>query len=302
MHGPSSSVGVASRPTMFDWLVVGLGFIALSIGFSARANIGLAMAPMEQELGWTRTGVSDAAAWALIIMAVVAPFAGNLVDKFGACLLLGFGLIALGAGMLGTSMVHNSWQFYLAYSLLAAIGFGTVATHVVSTAVSYRFTEGKGSPSASRRRAPRPGSSCSCRLWRSSSLPLVARKLCGSWHRLFGLVAGRVLPAAQGRCFKNGPKDRAAAESANPVGEVGQERHIPIAVLELLHLRLHHHRHYRNAFPALRRDVRVSAARKCDCLWPALRHQSGRHGVCRLADGPHESAAPVGRHLHRACV
>lgn len=144
MRGSSGDVGVAGRPGMFDWLVVGLGFVALSIGFSARANIGLAMAPMEQELGWTRTGVSDAAAWALVIMAIVAPFAGNLVDKFGARLLLGFGLVALGAGMLGTSMVQNAWQFYLAYSLLAAIGFGTVATHVVSTAVSYRFSERQG--------------------------------------------------------------------------------------------------------------------------------------------------------------
>ncbi len=51
--------------------------------------------------GWTRTGVSDAAAWALVIMASWRPFAGNLVDKFGARLLLGFGLVALGAGMLG---------------------------------------------------------------------------------------------------------------------------------------------------------------------------------------------------------
>ena len=126
------------------WLVVGLGFIALSVGFSARANIGLAMAPMELELGWNRTGVSDAAGWALVIMAMVAPFAGNLVDRFGPRLLLGGGLVALGVGMLGTSIVQNAWQFYLAYSLLAAIGFGTVATHVVSTAVSYRFSERQG--------------------------------------------------------------------------------------------------------------------------------------------------------------
>lgn len=144
MRGRNVGTGVVGRQSVLDWLVVGLGFTALSIGFSARANIGLAMAPMELELGWTRTGVSDAAAWALVIMAIVAPFAGNLVDKFGARLLLGFGLIALGAGMLGTSTVQNAWQFYLAYSLLGAIGFGTVATHVVSTAVSYRFSERQG--------------------------------------------------------------------------------------------------------------------------------------------------------------
>lgn len=144
MDGTRPNTAAIGRPGLFDWMVVGLGFVALSVGFSARANIGLAMAPMEQELGWTRTGVSDAAGRALVIMAMVAPFAGNLVDKFGARLLLGFGLIALGVGMLGTSMVQNAWQFYLAYSLVGAIGFGTVATHVVSTAVSYRFVERRG--------------------------------------------------------------------------------------------------------------------------------------------------------------
>ena len=144
MEGMKVNAATAGRAHLFDWTVVGIGFVALSIGFSSRANIGLAMAPMEQELGWTRTGVSDAAGWALVIMAMVAPFAGNLVDRIGARLMLGFGLIALGVGMLGTSMVQNAWQFYLAYSVVGAIGFGTVATHVVSTAVSYRFVERRG--------------------------------------------------------------------------------------------------------------------------------------------------------------
>nr|WP_298689354.1 MFS transporter [uncultured Dongia sp.] len=144
MSGSSASSGTAGQPGLMGWLVVGLGFIALSVGFSARSNFGLAMEPMEKELGWSRTGVSDAATWALVIMATMAPFAGNLVDRFGPRLLLGGGLVALGVGMLGTSIAQNGWQFYLAYSLLAAIGFGTVATHVVSTAVSYRFSERQG--------------------------------------------------------------------------------------------------------------------------------------------------------------
>ena len=126
------------------WLVVLVGFVTLSVSFSARAVLGLAMPEIEKELGWTRTLVSDGGAWALVVMAMMAPVAGNLVDRFGARLLLGAGLAAVGGGMFITAGMHAPWQLYLAYSGLAAVGFGMAASHVVSTIVSHRFEAHRG--------------------------------------------------------------------------------------------------------------------------------------------------------------
>ncbi|HLI11612.1 MAG TPA: MFS transporter [Alphaproteobacteria bacterium] len=126
------------------WLVVGVGFFALALSFSARAALGLAMPIWERELGWTREFVSFGGALALIVMASVAPFAGNLVDHRGPRLLLFVGMIATGAGMLIVATAASRWQFLLGFAAIAAVGFGIVATHVIATAIAKRFEEGRG--------------------------------------------------------------------------------------------------------------------------------------------------------------
>jgi MFS family permease len=140
----STAVASGGRIDWMAWMIVLVSFVTLSVSFSTRAVLGLAMPEIEKELGWTRTLVSDGQAWALIVMAMMAPIAGNLVDRFGARLLLGFGLAAIGIGMFITAGMHATWQFYLAYSGLAAVGFGMAATHVVSTIVSHRFERHRG--------------------------------------------------------------------------------------------------------------------------------------------------------------
>jgi len=139
-----------SRPTIAAdrtaWLIVGIGFLALSLAFSARSVLGLLMPIWEAELGWSRTFVSTGGALALVMMAAVAPLAGNMVDRVGPRGLLCWGLAALGGGALMVAIADSPWQFLLAFSVVAAFGFGVVATHVVSTAIALTFRSGAGLP------------------------------------------------------------------------------------------------------------------------------------------------------------
>src|SRR5215470_6514951 len=131
-------------PDLGAWIIVGLCFLALAVSFSARSSLSLIMDPMEKELGWSRSTTSAAASLAQIFMAAAAPIVGNLVDRFGARFLLSFGLAAVGGGVVLAAGAHTPWQFYGAYSIIAGIGFGTAATHVVSTIVSLNFTLRRG--------------------------------------------------------------------------------------------------------------------------------------------------------------
>ncbi|MGH6953672.1 MAG: MFS transporter [Alphaproteobacteria bacterium] len=126
------------------WALVAICFLALGGSFSARSLLGLTMPLWESELGWSRSFVSTGGALALVTMAIVAPIAGNLVDRIGVRPLLGGGLVmvALAMGLAGAASAE--WQFLVAYSALGGIGFGTVANHVVSTAIALRFTAGRG--------------------------------------------------------------------------------------------------------------------------------------------------------------
>ncbi|WP_119459473.1 MFS transporter [Rhodospirillaceae bacterium SYSU D60014] len=133
-----------NRPQLYGWLVVGLCFLALSLAFSARSVLGLTMPFLEADLGSSRSFVSTGGAIALVLMAVIAPVAGNLVDRFGPRILLSAGLVAVGIGMVLTAGVTEPWQFILAFSVVAGLGFGVAATHVVSTVVSLQFERNRG--------------------------------------------------------------------------------------------------------------------------------------------------------------
>jgi MFS family permease len=126
------------------WIIVGFCFLVLAVSFSARSSLSLVMTSMEKELGWSRNQISNALALVQISMAIASPVMGNLVDRFSPRLLLSSGLAVIGFGILLTSQATATWQLDLAYGVVAGIGFGTAATHVVSTIVSHNFTERRG--------------------------------------------------------------------------------------------------------------------------------------------------------------
>jgi len=133
-----------SQEDLAAWIIVGLCFLALAVSFSARTSLSQIMSLLEKDLGWSRTATAAAPALAQIFMAIAAPIVGNLVDRLGPRFLLSAGLVAVGGGVMLAAGAATPWQFYLAYSVIAGIGFGTAATHVVATIVSLRFTARRG--------------------------------------------------------------------------------------------------------------------------------------------------------------
>lgn len=125
-------------------LVIALGFVALALAYSSRASVGLMMPIWERDLGWSRSFVSGGVALALIVMAVLAPVAGRLVDLQGSrnALTLGLAVLFLGSGLM--SLADSGTAFLFAFGGLSAIGFGLIATHVVSTAVEQQLDRNQG--------------------------------------------------------------------------------------------------------------------------------------------------------------
>ena len=134
----------SDRSLLWPWFLVGFGFLALALAFSARAALGLIMPLWDSELGWSRSFVSGAGAAALIVMAGIAPFAGRLVDRYGPRVALTAGLTALSVGCFLVALTSDRIVFLISYSLISAAGFGILATHVVSTAVARTFWRNRG--------------------------------------------------------------------------------------------------------------------------------------------------------------
>lgn len=134
----------STRSRLLPWFVVGFGFLALAFAFSARATLGLVMPVWESELDWSRTFVSGTGAAALIVMACVAPFAGRLVDRHGPRLALALGLATVGLGSIAIAITKSRFGFVMAFGGISAIGYGIIATHVVSTAVAQNIRRNLG--------------------------------------------------------------------------------------------------------------------------------------------------------------
>jgi MFS family permease len=71
-------------------------------------------------------------------------FAGRLIDRQGVRFTLVAGLALVGGGCLIVSAASSSFLFLVAFSGITAIGFGIVATHVVSTAIARLFDHNRG--------------------------------------------------------------------------------------------------------------------------------------------------------------
>jgi len=104
-------------------LVVALGFLALALTYSARAVLGLAMPLWETEPGWSRSYVSNVVARALLVMALVAPVAGYMLDRKGLRLTLLFGLFAVIFGAVDYSTVPVTTSLVASHLGLRVVGF-----------------------------------------------------------------------------------------------------------------------------------------------------------------------------------
>lgn len=133
-----------SLPQRQNWTVVVFGFLALSLAFSSRAALGLIMPVWQTEFGWTSSYISSVGAAALIIMAIVAPFAGRLVDRRGSQFTLNLGMGLLGIGCAIVALMNSKLMFVIGFAGFSAVGFGIVATHVVATAVTRSFSHNQG--------------------------------------------------------------------------------------------------------------------------------------------------------------
>lgn len=126
------------------WVVVTVCFFALSVVSATRSSLSVVMPSLQADLGWSRGFISSVAAWGLVTMAVTAPFSGNLLDKWGPRWIFVVGLLTTFLGLTATSFITYPWQFLATFSLLAGIGFGTVAKSMVAATVAFHFTERRG--------------------------------------------------------------------------------------------------------------------------------------------------------------
>lgn len=121
----------------YGWRIVAGGFAAQMVASGvAFHSSGALMVVLQDEFGWSKALISGAFALSTAQGAVLAPFQGRLVDRFGPRAVVRAGAVLMALGLVAARWVSLPVHFYLVvllvglgYTLLFDIAFQTAVTH-----------------------------------------------------------------------------------------------------------------------------------------------------------------------------
>ena len=128
----------------YSWLILAAGFLILFFSGGSRFAFGLMLKPMSEDLDVSRSTLSLAVTMFMVVSAVAMPFVGRLVDRWSlrGTIAIGAGIAAAGLVLLG--QVQNSWQVFIVYGLIYALGNSGTSIAPVVVMVSQWFIERRG--------------------------------------------------------------------------------------------------------------------------------------------------------------
>ena len=124
----SPSAGWRTRlPFFYGWLLVGVAFVTMAVGVTARTAFSLLFPPILDEFHWDRGVTAGAFSFGFLVSALVTPWIGRLMDRRGPLLVVEAGVLTMGAGLLLATLAQQPWQLYLTLGALVGGGVNCLA-------------------------------------------------------------------------------------------------------------------------------------------------------------------------------
>jgi MFS family permease len=109
-------------PFFYGWLIVGVAFVTMGIGVSARTAFSLLFPPILAEFGWERGVTAGAFSFGFLASAAFGPLLGRLMDRRGPRVVIILGVLLVGAGLLLAPLTQAPWHLYLTLGVLVGGG------------------------------------------------------------------------------------------------------------------------------------------------------------------------------------
>lgn len=126
------------------WYVVATIATVLAITSGARFLFGVVLKPVSEEFGWSRGDLAKAVTINTILLTLLQPVIGYLVDRWGSRRILLFGIVTTALMSLPITFARSLWQIYLFYSVIAAVTFAAMSPVNTTKLVANWFTKQRG--------------------------------------------------------------------------------------------------------------------------------------------------------------
>ena len=113
---------VGRLPFYYGWVIVGIAFVTMAIGVTARTSFSLLLPPLIDEFGWDRGQVAGAFSFGLLVSAGLSPIAGRVMDRRGPRIVIETGMVLMVSGLLLAQAIEKLWLLYLTLGVMVGAG------------------------------------------------------------------------------------------------------------------------------------------------------------------------------------
>ncbi|MEZ5597929.1 MAG: MFS transporter [Pseudomonadales bacterium] len=129
----------------YGYVLIGAAFIAQFVSTGILSYVaGSFMAPMSEDLGWTRADFTLARSVAQLITGLAGFFIGVQVDRLGGRRLMLAGTCILSVALVLLGFVDALWQWIVVNGVIATLGCALIGNLVVNVTLAKWFVERRG--------------------------------------------------------------------------------------------------------------------------------------------------------------
>jgi MFS family permease len=132
-----STAGEVGDEHIYGWVIVAVGIVVSCIGMGGVMSLGVFLQPMADTLGWSRAGISTASTLAFLWMGVGGFLWGWLYDRYGARVVVFFGGLLQGLGLVMASQAQSLPVFLAVYGTGAGLAAGAVYVPLTAATASW---------------------------------------------------------------------------------------------------------------------------------------------------------------------
>ena len=125
------------QPKSYRWVIVAAGGLLGCIAIGAMFSLPVLLVPIEQDTGWSRTGISSAMTFGFLAMAFGSMAWGATVDRFGPRLVVLTGSILIALTLAWASRASSLVEFQIVFGVVLGAATASILAPMMATVMGW---------------------------------------------------------------------------------------------------------------------------------------------------------------------